>query len=166
MPSPTDTMDGEDEIDDEEDRPRFCSLDPPKEVTCKGRRIKTFVEFSEACRRGQVRRYTKKSCRLPLGRPNPVTFAYGKFRTPSNTLNLLQHSFPCTAVLQYNKRSAKVVQYLHTCRFGALLLAALEDSLRTAVLHPLHISLQQPISTIVRTAYDTRGLSSSPQKEK
>ncbi|CAM9162084.1 unnamed protein product [Ectocarpus fasciculatus] len=56
MPSPSDTtMDGEDEIDDEEDRPRFCSLDPPNEVTCKGRGIRTFVEFSEACRRGQLK---------------------------------------------------------------------------------------------------------------
>ncbi|CAM9126093.1 unnamed protein product [Ectocarpus sp. 12 AP-2014] len=55
MLSPTDTMDGEDEIDDEEDRPRFCSLDPPHEVTCKGRGMKTFVEFSEACRRGQLK---------------------------------------------------------------------------------------------------------------
>jgi len=49
-----------DECDNgDEDRPRFCSLDPPSEVYHKedvrSRGITTHAEFSEACRRGQVR---------------------------------------------------------------------------------------------------------------
>lgn len=48
-----------DELDNgEEDRPRFCSLDPPSEVydkqNVRSRGITTHADFSEACRRGQV----------------------------------------------------------------------------------------------------------------
>lgn len=48
-----------DELDDGmEDRPRFCSLDPPSEVHERrqsyNRRGDSYEDFSEACRRGQV----------------------------------------------------------------------------------------------------------------
>lgn len=95
MPTPTDTMDGEDEIDDEEDRPRFCSLDPPHEVTCKARGIKTFVEFSEACRRGQVRQCRRQAVGCRLVDPNIVCDV--RVRQVSNTFPnfVMQHSlFP------------------------------------------------------------------------
>lgn len=46
-----DAGDEADEFDEEEDRPRFCSLDPP--ISRTG--VTTHLEFFETCRRGQVR---------------------------------------------------------------------------------------------------------------
>lgn len=40
-------------FDEEEDRPRFCSLDPPSDVYSRGGTRS--AEFLEACGRGQVR---------------------------------------------------------------------------------------------------------------